>query len=127
MPLQFTAMSADTGKKALVIDLDATYWGTLYINLPRSLLDASEGGRDTKYTVLVNGQDAGNNAVKVTKYVDAGEGNRVLSIKYSAGEKQIEIIGTQIAPEFGSMTIVVAAAILGTVGMTILARRRLVR
>jgi hypothetical protein len=106
-------MSVDTSKKALVIDLDATYWGTLYVSLPRSLLDASEGGKDAKYTVLVNGQDAGN--------------NRVLSIRYGAGEKQIEIIGTQIAPEFGPITIVMAAAILGTVGMTILARRRLGR
>lgn len=125
---QITEIVVDTGKKALVIDLNATYWGILYINVPRGLLDASDGGQDTEYTVFVNGQDVSDNVIEITKYVNnnAGDGNRVLSISYSQGQKQIEIIGTQIAPEFGPITaMIMGAAISGIIGVTIFARRRL--
>jgi hypothetical protein len=57
------------GKKTLVIDFNATQSGKLYVNLPRSLLDALQDGEDIKYTVFVDGRDASADVVEVTKFV----------------------------------------------------------
>jgi hypothetical protein len=123
---EITEVTADTEKKALTISLTATHWGKLYVGIPRDLLDASDGTQDTSYIVLMNGQDAGNDVVEVTRILGTSDDVRVLSIRYGQGQKQIEIVGTQIVPEFGLGMLVATLAMIGAVGATIYASRRIV-
>ena len=70
----------------------------------RHLIDAKNAdGTDDTYIVLVDGEDAW-----VTETADSAA--RTLTIPVSAGAREIEIFGTFIVPEFGTIAILILAA-----------------
>ena len=107
----------DMDATSLMITIDAPEDGSLTITLPRSVIDALEGDMDTDYFVLVDNEEA---SFDETKTAD----DRTLTIQFPAGAEVIEIIGTWIVPEFGTIAVMVlAAAIISIVAIT--ARSRL--
>ena len=98
------AMAANLDSKSLVIEVDVANDGEIVIALPRHLIDAKNAdGTDIAYIVLVDGEETW-----VTE--DAGEATRTLTIPVSAGAQEIEIFGTFIVPEFGTIAILILAA-----------------
>ncbi len=98
------AMAANLDSKSLVIEVDVANDGEIVIALPRHLIDAKNAdGTDAAYIVLVDGEETW-----VTE--DAGEATRTLTIPVSAGAQEIEIFGTFIVPEFGTIAILILAA-----------------
>lgn len=90
--------------------------GELTITLPRELIDAQFDDVDDDFIVLVNGEDLG--------YEEIGTdiNSRTLKIPIPTGTEEVEIIGTQVVPEFG----IIAALILTTsIGGIVLASRRI--
>jgi hypothetical protein len=78
---------------------------SLLVRLPRALIDSSQGSQDVPFTVIVNGE-----ATVVTEDVVPSTGDRMLCIPLSQNtSSNVEVIGTTIAPEFGSLTMIVAA------------------
>ncbi len=101
--VQVNSITLNPDSKALVVDLNATSYGKFYINLPRSLIQASDGANDAAYTVLVNGQEANDDVIELTHVSEAvGPDERRLSIAFDSSTKKIEIIGTHVAPEFSA-------------------------
>ncbi len=110
-----------SGSPSIDITINATDDGMLTIDIPRSILDSrTEGaeGDDVPFTVLIDGV-----------IVDVSETNdpmtRTLVIEFFAGDGQlIEIIGSFIVPEFGTVAmLVLAVAIISIVAVS--ARSRL--
>ena len=98
------AMAANLDSKSLVIEVDVANDGEIVIALPRHLIDAKNAdGTDAAYIVLVDGEETW-----VTEV--AGEAARTLTIPVSAGAQEIEIFGTFIVPEFGTIAILILAA-----------------
>ena len=98
------AMAANLDSKSIVIEVDVANDGEIVIALPRHLIDAKNAdGTDAAYIVLVDGEETW-----VTE--DAGEATRTLTIPVSAGAQEIEIFGTFIVPEFGTIAILILAA-----------------
>ncbi len=98
------AMAANLDSKSLVIEVDVANDGEIVIALPRHLIDAKNAdGTDIAYIVLVDGEETW-----VTE--DPGEATRTLTIPVSAGAQEIEIFGTFIVPEFGTIAILILAA-----------------
>jgi predicted secreted protein with PEFG-CTERM motif len=86
--------------------------GELTIQLPRDIIDSVENGEDAGYIVVVDGMEE-------VVDDDFGEEVRILTIPFAAQSEQIDITGTFVIPEFGTISaIVLAAAIVGIIVTT---------
>ena len=112
---------------SIIISIDSNSDGNLTVYLPREVIDskvADDGNLssstlpDTKFVVL-----ADDIAVKFTE-LQTSETNRILSIDFENGTSQIEIIGTQVIPEFGTIAMIVLAVAIVSI-ITVSAKSRL--
>ncbi len=114
-----TDMKIDVQQTDLAISLQTTGDGTLTITLPRTVIDAKTSPGDDQFFVLEDGEEVDFQESKTST-------DRTLTISFPDGTEQIEIIGTQVVPEFGSLAdAVIVIAIIGVV--IIAARSRLVQ
>lgn len=112
---------AESSRSTLVLKVDSA-GDCLVIELPRQLIDSQgEHGEDIPYTVLSNGEE-----VFFTEWINP-DNKRVLEIELPGeGEKTVEIVGTRVAPEFGSTAMIIAAiAMMALVGYAKLGRNQL--
>lgn len=91
--------------------------GTLEITLPRVIIDSKINGDDAEFIVLIDGEET------VVTEEDTAT-SRTLSIPVPTGTEEIDIIGTQVIPEFG---IFVGLVLISSLAMTIAMSRRAVR
>ncbi|MGB6463602.1 MAG: PEFG-CTERM sorting domain-containing protein [Nitrosotalea sp.] len=95
-------MLINTHETSIVISLNSTSDGNLIIDLPRTLIDAKAGANDDQFIVLVDDT--------YTDFHESKTGtDRTLSIAFTSGTERIEVIGTQVLPEFGSLSFVILA------------------
>jgi predicted secreted protein with PEFG-CTERM motif len=108
-----TDIKADIQSKSLIVSMQTTGNGVLTITLPRALIDAQVNGQDDQFFVLNDGQEASFQEMNKTSK------DRTLSIPFTDGTGQIEIIGTQIIPEFGPITaLVLVIAIVSIIAIS---------
>jgi predicted secreted protein with PEFG-CTERM motif len=107
-------IKADIQSKSLIVSIQTTGDGVLTVTLPRSLINATlPTGQDDKYYVLVDNQEADFQETSTTTT------DRTLSIPFTDGTEEIEIIGTQIIPEFGPIAaLVLAIAIVSIIAVS---------
>ena len=107
-------IKADMQSKSLIVSIQTTGDGVLTVTLPRALINATlPNGQDDKYYVLVDGQEADFQETSTTTT------DRTLSIPFTDGTQEIEIIGTQIVPEFGPIAaLVFAIAIISIIAVS---------
>lgn len=98
----FTSVDVFPESKSLTFMISSQNTNQLTLKLPQQLIT------DPK-TVIVDGTPISN--FKITKSGDAN----TLTIPLKPNSKQIEIIGTSVIPEFGSITIIILAAAITTV------------
>lgn len=116
-----TSITPDEASSSIVIGINADSDGSLIIDFPREVLDAKIGGEcsgdDDVFIVLVDGEERDFEE-------SATDALRSLSITFEAGASQIEVIGTCVIPEFGTIAVMIlAVAVVAIVAMT--ARSRL--
>lgn len=106
----FTDIKFDTDQKiiTLLVNTSSTNDGVLKITLPRDLLDAKTNGNDDEFIVLIDGDMATFTETK-------NDVERTLTVPVQAESTEIEIIGTEIIPEFGMISFLVLAAASATV------------
>src|SRR5579885_2261771 len=107
-------IKADIQSKSLIVSIQTTGDGVLTVTLPRALINATlPTGQDDKYYVLVDNQEADFQETSTTTT------DRTLSIPFTDGTEEIEIIGTQIIPEFGPIAaLVLAIAIVSIIAVS---------
>ena len=109
---KIVSITPDIDARSLVIALTANQDGSLVITLPRALIDAKTGDQDDTFFVLVDGEEV--DATETTTSTD-----RTLTIPFSAGSEQIEIIGTVVVPEFGTIAVMIlAVAIISIIAVS---------
>lgn len=102
-------ISIDTQNTSLIISLQTTGNGTMTISLPRTLIDARSGTNDGQFFVL---EDGANTDFQENKT----DTDRTLSISFPDGTDKIEIIGTQVVPEFENLVgITITISIIGAI------------
>jgi len=110
-----TALGAtlSTSSKSLTVNLQADNDGQITLNIPRSVLDSKAGEKDDSFLVLIDGEERDN-------FMDTPTADtRTLTIPFEAGSEKIEIIGTQIVPEFGPIAaLVLAIAIISIIAVS---------
>ena len=107
------SIMTDVDANSLIILIDATDDGSLTITIPRSVLDALLGdGSDDDFFVLVDGEE-----VDFDEIISSTD--RILTIEFLAGAEEIEIIGTFVIPEFGTIAaMILAVAIISIIAIS---------
>jgi predicted secreted protein with PEFG-CTERM motif len=102
----------DMDAKSLLIYIETTDNGSITLTIPRSVLDATINGEDDEFFVLVDGEEV--DFEEITTSTD-----RTLTIEFLAGSEQIEIIGTFVIPEFGTIAaMILAVAIISIIAIS---------
>lgn len=89
--------------------------GVLYIDIPRTVMDANSGNSDGQFSVLDNNQQVSYVESKTTST------DRVLKIPFNSNNNDFQIIGTKSIPEFGSLTLVITS--VSIIGVIIIQKR----
>jgi predicted secreted protein with PEFG-CTERM motif len=103
-------MLVDSDSFAVIVQLNSTDDGTITLDLPREFIGAEkQDGKDDTFIILIDGIE-----VAYQESVVDSE-SRVISINFIEGDSDIEIIGTYVIPEFGTITMMILIAGLMTV------------
>jgi predicted secreted protein with PEFG-CTERM motif len=98
---------------SLIISLDATDDGMITLTLPREVIDSkfSDNGDDS-FFILLDGEE-------VLFDETINESDRIITLSFVAGSEQIEIIGTFVIPEFGTIAaMILAVAIISIIAIS---------
>ena len=109
----------DVDANSLIISIDAIDDGLLTIVTPRSILDATINGEDDEFFVLIDGEQIIYDEQKASKGITYS--GRTITIPFSADAEEIEIIGTFVIPEFGSIAMLIL--VLSVISVVIISRR----
>ena len=102
----------DVDANSLIISVDASEDGSLTLTIPRSVLDATINGGDDEFFVLVDGEE-------VDFDETTSSTSRTLTIPFQAGAEEIEVIGTFVVPEFGTIAaMILAVAIVSIIAIS---------
>ena len=102
----------DMDAVSLLVYIEAIDDGSITLTIPRSVLDATINGGDDEFFVLVDGEEVDFEEIKTST-------DRTLTIEFFAGSEQIEIIGTFVIPEFGTIAaMILAVAIISIVAIS---------
>jgi len=106
------SITPDIDQSSLIIEIKAVDDGELTITLPRELIDAKIGDADDDFFVLVDAEEVDFDETKTDL-------DRTLTIGFPAGTEEIEIIGTFVIPEFGTIAaLILAVAIISIIAVS---------
>ena len=102
---EILGITPDPENKSLIVEIKTDCDGELKITLPKEVIDTT----DVKgFFVLVDGDDVNHDTVIVGEFW-------TLTIPFSYGSEEIEIIGTYVIPEFGTIAMLVLVTSIGTI------------
>ena len=83
--------------------------GNLILKLPRESFDAQSDGTDQSFIILVSKENTSPENFMYVEYEDVAIGSdyRTIRIPLEEGDKWVEVIGTYIIPEFGSIVTII--------------------
>ena len=98
----------------LLIQIESPDEGTISLKIPRNSLDALKpSGQDEEFIVLID------NIQVPYEETDTNSQLRFITINFEEGDEEIEIIGTFIVPEFGTVAaLILLSGIIITIGFT---------
>ena len=94
----------DTDSVSLIIQIETFSDGDLLITLPKTVIDTSEGD----FFVLVDGEET-------VFYAEQTPDSWTLRIPFYNGSEEIEIIGTFVIPEFGTIAAIILAVAITSI------------
>ena len=103
-------MTIDQQSISLIVSINSTSDGSITLHIPRTLIDAkTSSGTDDSFIILIDGAE-------VKPQSESSDSSyRTLTIQFLQGDQDIEIIGTQIIPEFGPIAAMVLAIAITTI------------
>ena len=110
----------DLDAVSLLLYIESTDDGSITLTIPRSVLDATINSEDDQFFVLVDGEEVDFEEIATST-------ERTLTINFMAGAEEIEIIGTFVIPEFGTIAaMILAVAIISIVAISAKSRLSIV-
>jgi len=98
----------------LLVKINSLQDGKIILELPRESIDAEkQNGEDEKFIILINDVQ--------TEYeeVQSGSTVRTIGINFEKGDSKIQVIGTYVIPEFGTIVmIILTIGILASILLT---------
>ena len=100
-------ISIDPHILGLIVKIDAPNEGKIILDLPRKYIDAEkQNGKDEVFIILI---EKGNNEIVETQYEEETSHSeiRTLTINFEENDSSIQIIGTYVIPEFGTIVMII--------------------
>jgi len=94
---------------SLLIETNVGSNGNLILKLPRDSFDAQNDGTDTTFIILISKQNNVAADFMQVEYEEIAVGSdyRTIRIPLEEGDNWIEVVGTYVIPEFGSVVIII--------------------
>lgn len=106
------SVTPDDEAHSLIVAIKTTSDGELKITLPRALIDAKINEQDDNFFVLIDGEE-------VEFEETTTDTDRTLTIAFPDGAEEIEIIGSFVVPEFGTIAaLILAIAIISIIAVS---------
>jgi len=101
----------------LMLKIDSPTKGSLIVDLPRQFIDAEkQNGKDEEFIVIVD------NIQSPYKETTTFSEFRTITINFEKGDSDIQIIGTYVIPEFGTVVMIILT--IGIMSSILLTRNR---
>ena len=86
--------------------------GNIILKLPRESFDAQSDSTDATFIILISKENTSSENFVQVEYEEIATGSdyRTIRIALEEGDKWIEVIGTYVIPEFGSIVIMILVA-----------------
>ena len=109
---------------SLVIEATTTSNGNIILKLPRDSFDAQNDDTDTTFIILISKENNEPEDFVQVEYEEIGTSSdyRTIRIPLEEGDKWVEVIGTYVIPEFG--TIVMVILMVGIFASILLTKNR---
>ena len=107
----------DSENFGLLVKITSLDDGKLILELPREFIDAEkQNGKDEEFIIIINDvQTTYEESLSFSEF-------RILTIDFNQGDSEIQIIGTYVIPEFG--TIVMIILTIGIMASILLTKNR---
>ena len=93
---------------SLLVETTMDTNGNLILKLPRNSFDAQNDGADTTFIILISKQNNAADFMQVEyEEIAVSSDYRTIRIPLEEGDKWVEVIGTYVIPEFGSVVIII--------------------
>jgi len=106
---EVTGIAMNMDRYSLLVETTVNANGNLILKLPRESFDAQSDGKDNTFIILISkGNNESKDFVQVEyEEIATGDNYRTIRIPLEDGDKWIEVIGTYVIPEFGSIVIII--------------------
>ncbi len=115
-----SSMELNQKNLSLIINIATSSDGNLNLNLPRDSIDSTDNsGKDIDFIVLMYEENSEIPVQTDFKKVETNSDFRSIDIPVKNGDTRIEIVGTHVVPEFGTIAmIVLAVAIVSIIAVS---------
>jgi len=106
---EVTGIAMNMDRYSLLVETTVNTNGNLILKLPRESFDAQSDGKDNTFIILISKENNEPEDFVQVEYEEIGTGSdyRTIRIPLEDGDKWIEVIGTYVIPEFGSIVIII--------------------
>jgi len=106
---EVTEIDMNVDRYSLLIETTVNTNGHLILKLPRESFDAESDGKDNTFIILISKENNEPEDFVQVEYEEIGTGSdyRTIRIPLEDGDKWVEVVGTYVIPEFGSVVIII--------------------
>ena len=107
----------DQERYSLLVQTTVDSNGNIVLKLPRESFDAQGDGQDNTFIILISKENVGSKNFMQVEYEEIATSSdyRTIRIPLEEGDKWIEVIGTYVIPEFGSIVIIILVVAISSV------------
>ena len=104
-----TGIDMNLDRYSLLVETTVNANGNLILKLPRESFDAQSDGKDNTFIVMISKENNEPKDFVQVEYEEIATSSdyRTIRIPLEEGDKWIEVIGTYVIPEFGSVVIII--------------------
>lgn len=106
---EVTEINMNMDRYSLLIETTVNTNGNLILKLPRESFDAQSDGKDNTFIILISKEnnEAGDFMQVEYEEIATSSDYRTIRIPLEDGDKWVEVVGTYVIPEFGSVVIII--------------------
>ena len=104
-----TEINMSLDRYSLLVETTMDTNGNLILKLPRESFDAQSDGKDNTFIILISKENNAPEDFVQVEYEEIATSSdyRTIRIPLEEGDKWVEVVGTYVIPEFGSVVIII--------------------
>ena len=106
---EVTGIDMNLDRYSILVETTVNVNGNLVLKLPRESFDAQSDGKDNTFIILISKENNKPEDFIQIEYEEVATSSdyRTIRIPLEEGDRWVEVIGTYVIPEFGSVVIII--------------------